>query len=217
MAPIIAYASRTGTRRNLDALRVRGWRLLVSATGALRPEGFQYGIDNGAWTAHQNGQPFNERKFDRALVKLGAGADFGVCADIVGGGRASLAFSLAWLGRVLEHCPVALIPVQDGMELADVEHLLSPRVGIFVGGHPKTDFKERTTPLWATACRKVGAWCHVGRVNSQRRINICAAAGATSFDGTSATKYATSLPELHRAVVQQSLVFDHPDPEGKTE
>ena len=29
--PMIAYASRTGTRRNLAALRAAGWRLLVSA------------------------------------------------------------------------------------------------------------------------------------------------------------------------------------------
>jgi hypothetical protein len=149
-------------------------------------------------------------------VLLGAGADFGVCADIVGGGRESLALSLRWLPRVLETCPVALIPVQDGMELADVEPLLSSRVGIFVGGAPDTDFKERTTPLWATACRRAGAWCHVGRVNTQRRIAICKAAGATSFDGTAATRFAAQAPVLHRAVVQQSLVFDHllPTDEG---
>lgn len=212
MPPIIAYASRTGTRRNLDALRERGWRLLVSATGCLRPEGFAYAVDNGAWTAHQNGKPFDKKKFDKALVKLGAGADFVVCEDIVGGGRASLDASLACLPRVLEHTQVALIPVQDGMDLADVEHLLSPRVGIFVGGHPDTDFKERTTPMWATACRRAGAWCHVGRVNTQRRIAICQSAGATSFDGTSATRFAKSIPTMQRALVQQSLVFDHPDP-----
>jgi hypothetical protein len=208
--PIIPYASRTGTRRNLDALRARLWRLLVSATGCLRNEGFQYCLDNGAWTAHQKGNPFNEKKFDKALVKMGPGSDFTICPDIVGGGRDSLAFSLKWLPRVLEHAPMALIPVQDGMELGDVEQLLSPRVGIFVGGSPDTDFKERTTPMWATACRRAGAWCHVGRVNSARRIAICAAAGANSFDGTSATRYSVELPKLHRAVVQGSLVFDHP-------
>jgi hypothetical protein len=36
------YASRTGTRRNLAALRAAGWRLLVSATGVHRHEGFCY-------------------------------------------------------------------------------------------------------------------------------------------------------------------------------
>lgn len=45
---MIGYASRTGTRRNLDALRAAGWRLMVSARGALRTEGFPYALDNGA-------------------------------------------------------------------------------------------------------------------------------------------------------------------------
>jgi hypothetical protein len=44
---MIGYTSRTGTRQNLDALRHAGWRLLVSARGPLRPEGFRYGLDNG--------------------------------------------------------------------------------------------------------------------------------------------------------------------------
>lgn len=101
-----------------------------------------------------------------------------------------------------------LIPVQDGVAVADVTPFLGPSVGVFVGGSPDTDWKERTTPLWAAACRARGAWCHVGRVNSQRRIAICAAAGATSFDGTSATRYAVELPKLHRAVVQQSFILE---------
>lgn len=206
--PIIPYASRTGTRRNLDGLRKRGWRLLVSATGVWRNEGFAYCFENGAWTYAQKGIPFDEDRYGRALAKLGGGADFSVCPDIVGGGKESLSLSLSWLSRVLEQSPTALIPVQDGVDLADVEPYLTERVGLFVGGSPDTDFKERTTPVWAKACRKVGAWCHVGRVNSQRRIALCATAGVTSFDGTSATRYAVELPKLHRAVVQGSFVLD---------
>ncbi len=56
---MIAYASRTGTRRNLAALRDAGWRLMVSARGVLRTEGFPYGLDNGAWTAFQRDEPFD--------------------------------------------------------------------------------------------------------------------------------------------------------------
>jgi hypothetical protein len=36
--PILGYASRTGTRRNLAALQGADWRLLVSAKGELRTE-----------------------------------------------------------------------------------------------------------------------------------------------------------------------------------
>lgn len=39
---MLGYASRTGTRRNLAALRAAGWRLLVSATGVHRDEGFPF-------------------------------------------------------------------------------------------------------------------------------------------------------------------------------
>lgn len=49
---MIAYASRTGTRRNLAAIREAGWRLLVSAASCLRNEGFPYALDNGAWSAY---------------------------------------------------------------------------------------------------------------------------------------------------------------------
>jgi hypothetical protein len=212
---LIPYASRTGTRRNLDALREAGWRLLVSASGVLRHEGFRYCFDNSAWTHYQEGTPFDDDRYHGALVKMGPDADFSIVPDIVAGGMDSLRFSLRWLPRVLEHTKIALIPVQDGMERGDVslwfeKLLLGPRVGIFVGGSPATDFKERTTPFWASMARRAGAWCHVGRVNTQRRIAICAAAGATSFDGSSASKFAKSLPVLQRALVQQSLVFEHP-------
>lgn len=208
MAEIIPYASRTGTRRNLDALRSRGWRLLVSATGVLRTEGFPYALDNGAWTAHQKGAPINLVLFMIALWKLGRDAEWVALPDVVGGGLASLELSLSWMRRVLCLTERALIPVQDGVDVATVEPWLGPNVGVFVGGAPTTNWKETTTPAWAAACRRRGAWCHVGRVNTQRRINICATAGATSFDGTAATRYAVELPKLHRSVVQQSLILE---------
>lgn len=44
---------------------------MVSATGVLRTEGFDYCLENGAWTVHQKGTPFDEAKFDKALVMLG--------------------------------------------------------------------------------------------------------------------------------------------------
>ena len=75
-SPVIGYASRTGTKRNLDALRAAGWRLLVSASGQLRNEGFRYALDNGAWSAYSQGRPFDEPSFVRALRKMGADADW---------------------------------------------------------------------------------------------------------------------------------------------
>ncbi len=142
VAELIPYASRTGTRRNLDGLRAANWRLLVSADGVQSNEGFEhYGIDDGGWGAYQRWlrkeQPtplLDKRKFIRVVLKLGAGADWVVVPDIVAGGRASLELTLRWLPWVLKHSPRALIAVQNGMVADDVEHLLGDRVGVFVGG-----------------------------------------------------------------------------------
>jgi hypothetical protein len=47
--------------------------------------------------------------------------------------------------------------------------------------------------------RRRGLWYHVGRVNSAKRIRAAAESGATSFDGTSVTMYAETLPLLDDA------------------
>lgn len=200
---MIAYASRTGTRRNLIALRGAGWRLLVSATGVLRNEGFPYALDNGAWTAFSKGAPWDERLFTKALTMLGSEADWTVLPDVVAGGMPSLELSLRWMRRVLDETPRALLAVQDGMTPADVRPFLGERVGIFVGG--STDWKLRTMLDWSALGQSVGCWVHVGRVNTKGRIARCVAAGVTSFDGTSASRFAKTLPFLDEARRQLAL------------
>lgn len=203
---MIGYASRTGTKRNLAALRGAGWRLLVSAGGPLRHEGFAYGLDNGAWTAYSAGRPFDERLFVVALRKMGRDADWTVIPDIVQGGLASLDLSLRWMRRVLDETERGLIAVQDGMAPADVTGFLGPRVGLFVGG--STAWKLETLATWCALARERGCWGHVGRVNTIRRIKDCSAAGATSFDGTSASRFAKTLPKLDSARRHFSFQFE---------
>ena len=203
MAELIPYASRTGTRRNLDGLRRAGWRLLVSAAACLRCEGFPYALDNGAWSAYTQGRPFDDRAFVVALAKMGAGADWTTIPDIVAGGPASLELSLKWMRRVLDETPRAMLAVQNGMVPEDVRPFIGARVGIFVGGDTK--WKMATLEQWCALGRERGAWVHVGRVNSKKRISACATSGATSFDGTSASKYAVTLPALDAARRQQAF------------
>jgi hypothetical protein len=207
---VIAYASRTGTRSTLAALRDAGWRLLVSAAGELRTEGFRYALDNGAWSAYQRGAAFDHEAFVSALDLLGRDADFVVMPDAVGGGEASLELTFRAMRRVLDATAVGLIAVQDGHEPWQIAELLGPRVGVFVGG--LTAWKLATLPRWAAVARDRGALCHVGRVNTMRRINLCGASGATSFDGTSTIKFPSTLGKLQRATVtagrQGGLAFD---------
>lgn len=201
---MIGYASRTGTRRNLDALRAAGWRLMVTPV-CPRTEGMRYAIDNGAWAAHCSGQPWNPDAFLRTVYQLGADADFLVLPDVVGVGPVSLKRSRTWLPFLLGYTRRLLIPVQDGLEPKDVSPLVGENIGIFVGG--TTEWKLKTLGLWGLFAHRTGCYLHVGRVNTQRRIARCHAAGAQSFDGTSVSRYAKTLPELDPARRQGGLTL----------
>lgn len=202
------YASRTGTRTTLDNMRNLGWSILVSAAGVLRTEGFSsWALDNGAWSAFQQGKPFDEDAFSRAIDKVGEGSQWVVLPDIVAGGMASLDLSLKWLDRLQGFPERLLIAVQDGMEPDDVREYLSPMVGLFIGG--STPFKLRTMDAWGQLSRRRNCYMHVGRVNSLKRINACAQAGADSFDGTSVIAFPDSIYKLTNGVLigqhQQSM------------
>ena len=201
---MIAYASRTGTRRNLAALRKAGWRILVSARGVLRTEGFPYALDNGAWTSFQRGEPFDEAAFSKAVTLLGEGADWTVLPDIVGGGHRSLAYSLSWLPRLAPLPGKLLIAVQDGMGPDDVRPYLGARVGIAVGG--TTEWKIRTIPSWGVLARETGCYLHVLRVNSVKRVRLCQDARADSFDGSGPSRFAKHLAVMDAGLRQLHLM-----------
>lgn len=188
------YASRTGTKRNLAALRDAGWRLLVSATGCHRHEGFQYMIDNGAYTYWRRGVPYDPVPFRRLLASHGVGADMIVAPDIVAGGLESLQMSLSWLPELLTYGPRILIPVQDGMTTDDLSPVVSDRIGVFLGG--STEWKEHTMHYWGAFCQSIGCYYHVGRVNTLRRIYMALDAHADSCDGSSASRYECTLKDL---------------------
>jgi hypothetical protein len=192
------YASRTGTRRNLDAMRAHGWRLLVSRAGRWRHEGFPYAIDNGAWSDFQNGTAFDDDAFDRLLDAMGAGADWIVLPDIVAGGIASLEMSLRWTNRCLSICPLVLIAVQDGMTEADISPFVGRATGVFLGG--STEWKISTMARWGDFCRRRAIYYHVARVNTARRVEMAILSGANSMDGTSGTRYASTIPFLDNAM-----------------
>lgn len=198
-----AYASRTGTRRNLEALRAAGWRILISATGVWRNEGFPYAIDNGAWTAYNQQTKWDGVRFMVLVKRMGRDADWVVIPDIVAAGLRSLEFSQTWLPYVLRYTHRGLLAVQDGMEPHHVEHLLGDRVGIFVGG--STEWKLQSMATWGELAKKTGCHLHVGRVNTAKRIFLCQSTGVDSFDGTSVSRFAKTLPKLDHARKQQDL------------
>jgi hypothetical protein len=181
---------------------------MISARGVLRTEGFPYALDNGAWTAFQKGEPFDEPAFMDAVNALGSGADFIVIPDIVAGGRRSLQFSLRWLPTLLMHpkiaCPL-LLAAQDGMEFRQVAPFLDKSVGLFLGG--STEWKLKNAIGWTRAAKQLGAVVHIGRVNTVKRVNLCGAAGADSFDGSGPSRFAVELARLENARRQTSMDF----------
>ena len=202
---MIGYASRTGTRRVLADLWEHEWRLLVVAGAVLRSEGFQYGLDNGAWSCYQRDVPFDAEAFLLAVRKLGQGADFIVVPDMVGAGLTSLRMSLLWLPFLQGVGRRRLLAVQDGMTRKDIEPLVSDTVGIFVGG--TTEWKLATLGEWGAVKAATGCYLHVGRVNSRKRILLCGEAGADSFDGTSVTRFAVHLPRLNKAIREAESLY----------
>jgi hypothetical protein len=175
---------------------------MLSAQDNHGNEGFSYALDNGAWFSFCRKLPFDQARFLAAYRKFGQGAQFMVLPDIVAGGDASLAFSLKWRNEIPHLCP-QLLAVQDGMMPASVAELIGPGLGIFVGG--STEWKLKTLPIWSEIARDRNAYLHVGRVNSIKRIALCAAVNANSFDGSSVSRYAVNLPKLDNARRQPDL------------
>lgn len=211
---MIRYASRTGTKRNLAALRAAGWRLMVSARGRLRSEGFPYALDNGAWTAFQEhlkgerASPILDlAAFRRAVNEMGADADFIIVPDVVADGARSWPITRYWLRKLRRdrrlRRAMLLIAVQDGMEPEMVRPYLSSRVGVFVGG--STEWKLATMAEWARLAHERGAWCHVGRVNSALRARLCDIAGADSLDGSKASRYEFAARQIDAGITQGDL------------
>lgn len=202
------YASRTGTKRNLDALREAGWRLMVSRTGAWRTEGFRYALDNGAWSDYTTGRDFDDERFKALVDQLGWQADWVVAPDIVGGGLRSLRLSLVWLADLLVRARMVLVPVQDDMVPEDLVSVVVPKhVGIFLGG--STPWKLANMQRWGEWCAERDIYYHVGRVNTQRRMRLACLAGADSVDGSSASRYAVTLPMLDEAA-QDADMWEQP-------
>jgi len=90
------------------------------------------------------------------------------------------------------------------MEPRDLLGVVLPkRVGIFLGG--STEWKLSTMRHWGEFCAARGVHYHVGRVNTLKRFRLAHVAGADSVDGSSASRYAVTLPALDFASRQWDM------------
>jgi hypothetical protein len=202
---VTGYATNTETRRNLAALQNHGWRILLTPEHPRIPNGFRFAIDNGAWKSYQSQTSFDSDAFERLIERWGCAADWVVIPDIVAAGEKSLEFSVSWLPK-LRHLRHLLLPIQDNMNAHDVGMILrqNVKVGLFLGG--TTAYKLQSMYAWGMVAHSWNRYFHIGRVNTCRRIQLCAEAGADSIDGTSASMYSVTLPLLDSSIRQPSLL-----------
>jgi hypothetical protein len=209
---IRAYASRTGTKRNLEGLRAAGWGLLLSAYGVHRDEGWDdIMLDPGTWST-RTGEAWDERRFVDLLDVFGRRSAQTLAPDIVAGGLASLELSLGWLDTLVDLGRPVMIVAQDGMDIDDLRPHVGENVGIAVGG--STTWKWATVSKWARLAGETGCRLHVLRCNSARMVRYAASLGAYSFDGSGPSKFAQHLAVVEggRKPVNREFALDLPAP-----
>lgn len=151
-----------------------------------------YALDNGMFFPF-GGQPHGMDRICEFFGRCGKALQFhdplfAVVPDMPYDAKETLTRYRAWIGACREIAPQWRwgIAVQDGMTTDCIE-----RVGIgdyvtgdavCVGGSSK--WKDSTIRTWAKWCRDRGVWCHVLRVNDERRLRLCQDEAVDSVDGT---------------------------------
>lgn len=69
-----------------------------------------------------------------------------------------------------------------------------------------SQWKLATMAAWGQFCVDRGVHYHVARVNTARRVRMAHAAGATSIDGSSGSRFAVSVRALALALRQRDLL-----------
>jgi len=166
------------TKKTIDALNVRG-----------------YALDNGAYLCHINDNRFDEAAFLQYCARYGQYADWIAIPDVVCNASETLKNIPVYMKKIRQIVPNSrlLLVWQDGMTARDLMPYLKKRIGVFVGG--STEGKLAAMHWIADLCRRYDVWCHVGRVNSVKRLAAVLSCGAHSFDGSGIVRY---LPTLKR-------------------
>jgi hypothetical protein len=149
------------------------------------------------WAADNDGfNGVNFAAFETMLDALAGVPDclFVTAPDVVAQAGPTLALLGEWSPRIrARRLPVALV-LQDGLtDPADVPwHLVD---AVFVGGSTAYKLSDEAATIVRAATAR-GAWAHMGRVNSYRRIAYAREIGCDSFDGTKYARWRdTKLPD----------------------
>lgn len=138
-----------------------------------------YALDNGAWPAFKNNEPWDEAAWRQLLLwacMSGQKPLWALVPDVVGNREETVENWGRYVGEVERLGFRPAFAVQDGMSFDDVP---TDDCALFIGG--STDWKDKAIKPW---CARFPGRVHVGRVNRADRLIRCFHAGAVSVDGT---------------------------------
>jgi hypothetical protein len=142
--------------------------------------GLCWAVDNAAFSG------FDAGSFRRLLQRIAEKSRclFVVCPDVVADAKATIGLFSEWQEEVkATGQPIAFV-LQDGQE----DLPLPEADAYFIGGSTKWKLSQQAADLSQEAKAR-GAWLHMGRVNSLRRMDAAAEMGCDSIDGSSASRF----------------------------
>lgn len=174
--------------------------LLCPNDGNSVPEaGVVWAADNSAYSG------FDEARFRRFLARVAhrTGCLWVTAPDVVGDSVATAKLWQQWRPIIEAHGHRAALAAQDGLTVRDVPW--NEVQAVFIGGTTRYKLSEAAAEIVGEANAR-GAWSHMGRVNSARRLLFASAIGCQSVDGSSFSRFSkTHLPWALRVARQRPL------------
>jgi hypothetical protein len=147
------------------------------------PEGQPWAADSGRYASPHE---YSDEKYLTWLEKMQPLADrclFATAPDIVGDAPGTLMLSAPLYGPIRKLGYKVALVAQDGLERL-MEFVPWHDIDVlFVGGTTDWKLGDGAAAVVAEA-RARGKWCHMGRVNSLKRMRYAASIGCQSADGT---------------------------------
>lgn len=169
----LATASTEGVR---DAMRAGHLGQMTTPLSGNRLEaGVPWALDNGCFS-----NQWSEARWRQALERYAGvpGCLFAVVPDVVASASATDELWTRWVSVVREHGYPAAYVLQNGCR-----RIPPDADAVFTGGDTAWKLGASARHLIGTA-KSRGLWCHMGRVNSLRRLRLAAQDGYDSVDGT---------------------------------
>lgn len=178
MIVLVSGATRT-MHRHADDDRF-GYLFTPTDWGFHVPTSKKWAADNGAYSG------FNADLFQEMLNRIQdyPGCLFVAAPDVVADFSATDALWRTWEPRLHSLGFPAAYVLQDGCRVVPWETCQA----VFVGGSTEWKLSPQCAGLVEEAKQR-GKWCHMGRVNSRRRVRYAVDIGIDSIDGTMFSKW----------------------------